>query len=73
MFNIRNYSPEVINIQQGEAESNIILLRVNNSDIKQKKAWSICFIICQQLQTKSEKIMTNKTQHILVKTQGDIQ
>ena len=69
MFNIRNYSPEVINIQQGEAESNIILPRVNNSDIKQKKAWSICFIICQQLlQTKSEKIKTNKTQQILVKT-----
>ena len=35
--NIRNYSPEVINIQRREAEMNIILLRVNNCDIKQKR------------------------------------
>ena len=33
-FNIRNYSPEVINIQGREAELNIILPRVNNFDIK---------------------------------------
>ena len=45
LFNIRNYSPEVINIQRREAELNIILPRVNNFDIKQKKAWNICFII----------------------------
>ena len=36
LFNIRNYSPEVINIQRREAELNIILPRVNNFDIKQK-------------------------------------
>ena len=36
-FNIRNYSPEVINIQQREVELNIILPKVNSFDIKQKK------------------------------------
>ena len=45
LFNIRNYSPEVINIQRREAELNMILPRVNNFDIKQKKAWNICFIM----------------------------
>ena len=35
-FNIRNYSPEVINIQQSETESNIILLRVSNFNINKK-------------------------------------
>ena len=69
LFNIRNYSPEVINIQRREAELNIILPRVNNFDIKQKKAWNICFIICHQHQTRSGKIKTNKTQQISVKTQ----
>ena len=49
---------------------NIILPRVNNFDIKQKKAWNICFIICHQHQTRSGKIKTNKTQQISVKTQG---
>ena len=68
MFNIRNYSPEVLNIQQREAELNIILVRVNNFDIKQKKAWNICFIICHQHQTISGKIKTNKTQQISFKT-----
>ena len=37
LFNIRNYSPEVINIQRREAELNIILPRVHNFDIKQKR------------------------------------
>ena len=37
LFNIRNYSHEVINIQRREAELNIKLLRVNNFDIKQKE------------------------------------
>ena len=37
LFNIRNYSLEVINIQLGEAELNIILPRVSNFDIKQKR------------------------------------
>ena len=69
LFNIRNYSPEIINIQRREAELNIILLRVNNFDIKQKNAWNICFIICHQHQTRSGKIKTIKTQQISVKTQ----
>ena len=38
LFNFRNYSPEVINIQRREKELNIILQRVNNFDIKQNKA-----------------------------------
>ena len=37
LFNIRNYSLEVINTQQHNTELNIILLRMNNFDIKQKK------------------------------------
>ena len=43
LFNIRNYSPEVINIQRRKAESNIILTRVNNFDIKQKKGMEYLF------------------------------
>ena len=70
LFNIRNYSPEVINIQRREAELNIILPRVNNFDIKQKKAWDICFIICHQHQTRSGKIKANKTKQISVKSQS---
>ena len=46
LLNVRIHSPEVINIQRREAELKIILPRVNNFDIKQKKAWNICFIIC---------------------------
>ena len=37
LFNIRNYSPEVINIQRHEAELNVILPSVNSFDIKQKR------------------------------------
>ena len=36
LLNIRNFSPDAINIQRREAELNIILLRVNNVDIKQR-------------------------------------
>ena len=36
LFNIRNYSPDVINIQRREVVLNIILARVNNFKIKQK-------------------------------------
>ena len=53
LFNIRNYSPEVSNIQRRKAELNIILPRVNNFDIKRKSAWNICFILYPQHQTKS--------------------
>ena len=52
-FNIRNYSPEISNIQRRKAELNIFLPRVNNFDIKQNLAWNICFIIYPQHQTKS--------------------
>ena len=38
LFNIRNYSPEVINIQRREVGLDIILPRENNFDIKQKMA-----------------------------------
>ena len=64
LFNIRNYSHEVINIQRREADLNIILPRVNNFDIKQKKTWNIYFIICHQHQTRSGKTKANKTQQI---------
>ena len=37
LFNVRNYSLGVINIQRRDAELNIILRRVNNFDIKQKR------------------------------------
>ena len=69
LFNIRNYSPEVTNIQRHEAELNIILFMVNNFDIKQKSAWNICFIICHQHQTRSGKIKANKTLQFSVKKQ----
>ena len=36
LLNIRNYLPEVRNIQRRAAELNIILTRVNNFDIQQK-------------------------------------
>ena len=69
LFIIRHFSPEVINIQRREEELNIILLRVNDFDIKQKQVWNVCFIICHQHQTRSGKIKANKTQQIFVKTQ----
>ena len=37
LFNISNYSPEVINIQRHKALLNIMLLRVNSFYIKQKR------------------------------------
>ena len=69
MFNIRKYLPSVIDIQQREAELNIILPRVNNFHIKQKKRKNICFVIWHQNQTRSWRIKANKTQQISVKTQ----
>ena len=53
LFNIRNYSPEVINIQRREAELNIILPRVNNFDIKQKKTHGI-FVLLYTTNTKQD-------------------
>ena len=48
LLNIKNYSHEVINIQRREAELNIVIMRMNNFDIKHKKTWNICFITCLQ-------------------------
>ena len=54
--------------QLRQEELNIILLRVNNFDSKQKKALNICFIMCHQHQTRSVNIKANKTRQISVKT-----
>ena len=62
-------SNNIVYFQRHEAELNIILPRMNNFDIKQKKAWNICFIVCHQYQIKSGKIKSNKTQQISVTTQ----
>ena len=62
LFISRNYFPEVINIQRLKVEFNVILPMVYNFDIKQKKASNICFIICQQHQTRSGEIKDNETQ-----------
>ena len=43
LFNVRNYSNEVINIQWHKAELNILLRRVNNFEIKQKKDMKYLF------------------------------
>ena len=37
LFNTKNYSPEVTNIERCDAELNIILPRMNNFNIKQKR------------------------------------
>ena len=50
LFNIRNYSPEEINIQRREAELNITLPRVNNFDFKQKR--HIIFVLLYATNTK---------------------
>ena len=47
---------------------NIILPRVNNFDIKQKKAWNI-FNIYHQHQTRSGKIKAKTIKQISIKTQ----
>ena len=61
LFNIRNYSPE---------ELHIILLRVNNFDIKQKRhGIFVLLFICHQHQARYGKIKTIKTQQTLVKAQ----
>ena len=41
--NIKNYPPVVINIQRREAELNIIILRMNNFNIKQKLGMEYLF------------------------------
>ena len=51
LFNIRNYSPGVRNIQRREAELSITLPRMNNFDIKQKMTRNICSIIYPKQET----------------------
>ena len=53
LFNIRNYSPEVINIHRREGELNIVLQRVNNSDIKQKRHG--IFVLLYATNTKQDQ------------------
>ena len=53
LFNTRNYSPEVINIQQCKVVLNIILLQVNNFDIRQKKRHGI-FVLLYGTTTKQD-------------------
>ena len=64
---ISEINHRVISIQRRDAELNIILPRVHNFNIKEKKAWNICFIICHKDQTRSGKVKANKAQQILVK------
>ena len=67
-LNIRNYSPEVGNIQRRKEDLNITLPRLNNFNIKQKMARNVCFIIYPQHQTKSKWVNANKAQNISVTT-----
>ena len=65
---MRNYSPEVINIQRLEVELNIILPRVNNFDIKQKR--HEIFVLLYAPNTKQDLGKQRLTkQQILVATQ----
>ena len=52
LFNTRNYSPEVINIQRREADLNIILTMVNNSHIKEKRRG--IFVLLYATNTKQD-------------------
>ena len=52
LFNIRNYLPEVINVQRPDAELNIILPRVSNFDIKQKRRG--IFVLLHATDTKQD-------------------
>ena len=56
LFNIRTYSPKVMNI---------ILPRLNNFDIKQKRRGMLVLLYA----TNTKKDLANQTQQILVKAQ----
>ena len=60
LFNIRNHSSEVINIQRREEELNI-LPRVNNFDIKQKKVMEYLFYYMPPTPNKIWQVKANKT------------
>ena len=68
LFNIRSYSPKVINIQRRKAELNIVLPRVNNLNIEQKRRGIFVLLYATNTKPRSGKIKTNKIQHISVKT-----
>ena len=53
LFNIRKYLLDDRNIQRRKVKLDVILLRVNKFDIKQRMAGNICFISQPQFQTKS--------------------
>ena len=61
LFNIRYYSPEVIDIQLCEEELNNILLMVNNFDIKQKRYGIFTLLYATNTKTRSWRIMAKKT------------
>ena len=68
LFNFKHYSSEVINIQRRKVELNIVLPRVNNFDIKQKKGMKYLF---HYILPTPNKIWEDKdkTQQTSVKTQ----
>ena len=68
LFNIRNYSPSVSNIQRCEVQLNSTLPKVNNFDIKLKMPWNICFIFYHQHQTKPKRVNASKAHNISVTT-----
>ena len=51
LFNIRHYSPMVINIQQRKLKLNIILWRVSNFDIKERHG---LFVLLYATNTKQD-------------------
>ena len=66
LFNIRNYSPEVRNIQRREMKLNITLPRVNNLNIKQKWHGTFAYYIAQAPNKKWMNV--NKAKNIPVTT-----
>ena len=62
LFNIRNYSPELRNIQRRKSELNVILPRVNSS-ILTKDGMVYLFFTYTKHQTKSEWMFTR---HIII-------
>ena len=70
LFNIRNYSPEVTNVQQHEAELKIIFSRVNNFDIKQEM-YGI-FVLLYATNTKQDLGRLRLTKHRKVRPKHDV-
>ena len=70
LFNIRNYSPEVTNVQQREAELKIIFSRVNNFDIKQEM-YGI-FVLLYAINTKQDLGRLKLTKHRKVRSKYNV-